>query len=87
MVSLARRSGELSESNRKGAMAKPRNKPTTLVAVLDREKETKRTVKFAERVENEFDDVVVGSLYVQKKALESLGALSAEAISIEIKVG
>lgn len=54
-----------------------------LTVVLDREKETKNTVRFAERENAEGLPPVLGTVYVQKYAVRRLGDPSSIRVTVE----
>lgn len=57
-------------------------KTESLVVTFDRERETKRTVRFAERVDDDQPEQI-GTVYVQKHALAAIGNPEAITVTIE----
>lgn len=62
--------------------AAAKTKTESLVVTFDRERETKRTVRFAERVDDDAPESI-GTVYVQKHALRDLGNPDSIRVTVE----
>lgn len=62
------------------------NKKNTVTVTMSEEKQTKNTVRFAEKLESEYDAPVIGTLYVPKATLKQIGYTGNGEIVLEISV-
>ena len=61
-------------------------KKNTVTVTMAEEKQTKNTVRFAEKLESEYDAPVIGTLYVPKATLKQIGYAGNGEIVLEISV-
>ena len=62
------------------------SKKNTVTVTMAEEKQTKNTVRFAEKLESEYDAPVIGTLYVPKATLKQIGYKGEGEIILEIAV-
>ena len=62
------------------------SKKNTVTVTMAEEKQTKNTVRFAEKLESEYDAPVIGTLYVPKATLKQIGYKGEGEIVLEIAV-
>ena len=62
------------------------SKKNTVTVTMSEEKQTKNTVRFAEKLESEYDAPVIGTLYVPKANLKKIGYKGNWEIVLEISV-
>lgn len=62
------------------------SKKNTVTVTMSEEKQTKNTVRFAEKLESEYDAPVIGTLYVPKATLKQIGYAGNGEIVLEISV-
>ena len=67
-------------------MATKKNAETELVLTFSFERETKNTIRFAEQVEDQLDTPNIGTIYMAKSALKSLGWKQGQELSLTLSI-
>lgn len=67
-------------------MATKKNSATEIVLTFAFERETKNTIRFAEQVEDQLDTPNIGTIYMAKSALKSLGWKQGQQLSLTLSI-